>query len=121
MTSEENMEKKNAKGRTTYNNNILTNIVTLAVSEVDGVAPSGGTDGTEVRPENYLQKIKLDFDGDKVYVDLSIYIYEGYNVPDVAFKVQEAAKNGIENMTSFTASSVDVRILGVILKTDKVR
>lgn len=115
------MEKKDSKGRTTYNNNILTNIVTFAVSEVDGVAPSVREDNTQIRPEDYLQKIKLDFDGDKVYVDLSIYIYEGHNVPDVAFKVQEAAKNGIENMTSFTASSVDVRILGVVLKTDKAR
>lgn len=115
------MENKNSKGRTTYNNNILTNIVTLAVSEVDGVAPCSTADGVEPRPEDYLQKIKIDFDGDKVYVDLSIYINEGYNVPDVAFKVQEAAKNGIENMTSFTASSVDVRIIGVILKSDKAR
>ena len=115
------MVNKNSKGRTTYNNNILTNIVTLAVSEVDGVAPCADTDGIDRRPEDYLQKVKIDFDGDKVYVDLSIYIYDGYNVPDVAFKVQEAAKNGIENMTSFTASSVDVRIIGVILKSDKAR
>lgn len=105
------------KGRTTYNNNILTNIATLAVSEVEGVAPIV-VENTEINSnaKNFLQKIKLDFDGNNVYVDLSVYVFDGYSVPDVAFKIQESVKNSIENMTSFKTTSVDVRVLGVILR-----
>lgn len=112
--------KGSMKGRTTYNNNIVTNIVTLAVSEVEGVAPSVIENADRnANPEKFLQKIKLDFDGNNVFVDLSVYVFEGYAVPDVAFKIQETVKNSIENMTTFKTTSVDVRVLGVVLRNQK--
>ncbi len=109
---------KSNKGRTTYDLSILTDIATVAVSEVEGVAPNiTGDDGSK---ENFLQKIKIDFDGDKVYCDLSIYVHDYVVVPEVAFKVQEAVKTAIETMTKFKITAVDVRILGVIFKAEEV-
>lgn len=109
---------KSNKGRTTYDLSILTDIATVAVSEVEGVAPNiTGADGSK---ENFLQKIKIDFDGDKVYCDLSIYVHDYVIVPEVAFKVQEAVKTAIETMTKFKITAVDVRILGVIFKAEEV-
>ncbi|MBR1971682.1 MAG: Asp23/Gls24 family envelope stress response protein [Clostridia bacterium] len=111
---------KNSKGKTTYNNSIITNIAILALAEVDGIAPSmEEKDDAQTKPEKFLQKIKIDFEENNVYVDLSIYVYEGCIVPDVAFKVQEAVKSGIENMTTFKAKSVDVRVLGVKMKGER--
>ncbi|MFI3129049.1 MAG: Asp23/Gls24 family envelope stress response protein [Bacillota bacterium] len=109
---------KSNKGRTTYDLSILTDIATVAVSEVEGVAPNiAGDDGSK---ETFLQKIKIDFDGDKVYCDLSIYVHDYVVVPEVAFKVQEAVKTAIETMTKFKITAVDVRILGVIFKAEEV-
>ena len=111
---------KNSKGKTTYNNSIITNIATLALAEVEGIAPSTEEVGEiQPKPEKFLQKIKIDFEENNVYVDLSIYVYEGCIVPDVAFKVQEAVKSGRENMTTFKAKSVDVRVLGVKMKGER--
>lgn len=102
------------KGKTTYNDSILLNIITLAVSEVDGVAPSEKIDGEPCESaEKFIQKVKFDIEGEEIYVEISIYVYFGYSVPDVAFKVQEAIKNGIENMTQQRLKDVDVTILGV--------
>ncbi len=109
---------KSNKGRTTYDLSILTDIATVAVSEVEGVAPNiTGEDGGK---ETFLQKIKIDFDGDKVYCDLSIYVHDYVIVPEVAFKVQEAVKTAIETMTKFKITAVDVRILGVIFQAEEV-
>ncbi|MEG1519887.1 MAG: Asp23/Gls24 family envelope stress response protein [Clostridia bacterium] len=111
---------KSSKGRTTYNDSIITKIVTLAVCEVEGVAPI-----TEVKGEpsenadKYLQKVKFDLDKDELLIELSIYVYYGYSVPDVAFKVQEAVFNGIENMTSYKLTSVDVTVLGVVTPNEE--
>ncbi len=109
---------KSNKGRTTYDLSILTDIATVAVSEVDGVAPNIIKE--DQSKENYLQKIKIDFDGDKVYCDLSIYVHDYVIVPEVAFKVQEAVKTAIETMTKFKITAVDVRILGVIFQAEEV-
>ena len=106
-----------SKGRTTYDLSILSNIVTLSVSEVDGVAPDVVT--KDQKSESYLKRIKLDIDGDKVYCDLSLYVKDGTIVPEVAFKVQEAVKTAIETMTKFKISAVDVRILGVVFEKEQ--
>lgn len=109
---------KTNKGRTTYDLSILTDIATVAVSEVEGVAPNNVKE--DASTETYLQKIKIDFDGDKVYCDLSIYVHDSVIVPEVAFKVQEAVKTAVETMTKFKVTAVDVRILGVLFKTEEV-
>lgn len=107
---------KTGKGRTTYDLNILTDIATVAVSEVDGVAKNKEANGKS--KEEYVPKIKIDFDGDKVYCDISVYVCESVVVPEVAFKVQESVKTAIETMTKFKVSAVDVRILGVHFKAE---
>ncbi len=108
-------KKLNLKGRTTYNHTIIDKIVYLAVSEIEGVAPAlGSSFSKEENPEKWLQKMKLDIEGNNIYVDISINMYEGFAVPDVAFKVQEVVKNGIENMTAYKVLSVNVTILNIV-------
>ena len=108
-------KSKGNKGKIIFNDSIITNIVTLAVSEVEGVAlikeaKSKGEDVTGT----FLQRLKFETDKNDLTIQLSFYVYYGYTIPEVAFKVQEAVKNGVENMTGYHLKAVDVTIMGVI-------
>ena len=67
------------KGKVSYNSGIVTGIVNLAVSEVEGVELLAGK----------KKGLKLYFEKDGIYADISVKVDYGYNVPDVAFKIQE--------------------------------
>ncbi len=91
-------------GKVVYNTGIVQNIVALAVAEVEGVIPTQGKkDGVSL----YLEK-------DGVYVDISVIVKYGYNVPDVAYRVQQTVKQSVENMTRYKVAEVNVHIHDVV-------
>ncbi len=91
-------------GKIVYNTGIVQNIVALAVAEVEGVIPTQGKrDG-----------VSLYFEKDGVYVDISIIVKYGYNVPELAYRVQQTVKQNVENMTRFKVAEVDVHVQDVI-------
>ena len=91
-------------GKIVYNTGIVQNIVALAVAEVEGVIPTQGKkDGVSL----YLEK-------DGVYVDISVVVKYGYNVPDLAYRIQQTVKQSVENMTHFKVAEVDVHIQDVV-------
>lgn len=90
------------KGKVSYNAGIVSGIVTLAVSEVEGVVLSGKKKG-----------LKLYFEKDGIYADISVKVDYGYTVPDVAFKIQQTVKHNVEAMTKYKVAKVDVYVVGV--------
>ena len=92
------------KGKVVYNVGILRNIVELAVAEVEGTMPS---------EENKKSGISLYIERDGVYVDVSVAVQYGYNVPELAYRIQQSVKQSVENMTHFKVAEVDVHVLDV--------
>ena len=91
-------------GKVVYNTGIVQNIVALAVAEVEGVIPTQGKkDGVSL----YLEK-------DGVYVDISVVVKYGYNVPDLAYRIQQTVKQSVENMTRYKVAEVNVHIHDVV-------
>lgn len=99
--------KTERKGKISYNRNIINSIVTLATGEVEGV---GGLGDTE-KKNNRL--CRIDFIDDDVYVEVFIKIKYGYSASDIACKVQENIKSGVDTMTSFRVKEVNVKVTGV--------
>ena len=93
------------KGKVVYNVGILRNIVMLAVEEVEG------TVSTEKGKKN---GISLYIEKDGVYVDVSVSVQYGYNVPELAYRIQQTVKQSVENMTHFKVAEVDVHVLDVV-------
>jgi uncharacterized alkaline shock family protein YloU len=90
-------------GKTLYNAGIVRNIVELAVGEVEGtVAPSG------------KNAISLYIEKDGVYADVSVVVKYGYNVPELAYRIQQSVKQSVENMTRFKIAEVNVHIQDVV-------
>lgn len=96
------------KGKVVYNAGIVQNIVELAVAEVEGTVPNQGKRGG----------ISLFLEKEGVYVDVSVVVKYGYNVPELAYRVQQTVKQSVENMTHFKVAQVDVHIQDVVFCDD---
>ena len=74
------------KGKISYNSGIVSGIVALAIKEVEGVELLAGK----------KKGLKLYFEKDGIYAEISVNADYGYSVPDVAFKIQQAVKHNVE-------------------------
>lgn len=95
----------NQGGKTVYNVGIVRNIVALAVAEVEGTIPD---------EQSKRGGISLYIEKDGVYADVSVVVKYGYNVPELAYRIQQSVKQSVENMTHYKVAKVDVHILDVV-------
>ena len=95
-------------GKVVYNNSIVRSIVELAVPKVEGVALS-------VLSTKSKENIKLEFIGEStVSVDVTVAVSYGYNIPDVAYNIQQSVKQNVEAMSKYKVDTVDVHVVDVI-------
>ena len=97
------------KGKVSYNPGIVSGIIHLAVSEVEGVTLLGGK----------KKGLKVYFEKGGIYADISVIVDYGYNVPEVAFKIQQTVKHNVEAMTSYKVAKVDVYVVGVDIGAER--
>jgi len=93
-------------GKTVYNANIIQDIVALAVAEVEGTVPM---DGKNAGIALYVEK-------DGVYADVSVVVKYGYNIPELAYRIQQSVKQNVENMTRYRVAEVDVHIQDIVFE-----
>lgn len=91
-------------GKTVYNSGIVQNIVALAVAEVEGTMPNPGK----------RNGISLYIEKDGIYADVSVVVKYGYNIPELAYRIQQCVKQNVENMTDYKVAEVDVHIQDVV-------
>ncbi|MBO5328438.1 MAG: Asp23/Gls24 family envelope stress response protein [Clostridia bacterium] len=91
------------KGKITYNSGIVSGIVALAISEVEGVSILNTSN----------KGIKLNFDKHGIVADINVKVDYGYNVPSLAFRIQQSIKHSVESMTNYKVAKVDVHIQDV--------
>ena len=95
-------------GKIVYNSSIVKGIVTLAVSEVEGVCIA-----TDKAGKVQKDSVKLKFENDSVSVDVTISVRYGYNIPDVAYNIQRSVKQNVEAMSDYKISSIDVHVVNI--------
>ncbi len=97
------------KGKITYNSDIVSGIVVLSLQETEGIrlVPSKS------------KGIKLNFEKDGVFVDISVIVCYGYNVPEVAYRIQQTIKQMVESMTHYKIAKVDVHVQSVVFPEAK--
>ena len=62
---------------------------------------------------NFTKGVRIDLDGNKVTVDITIVVEYGSPVPDVARSIQENVKKAIETMSGLDVRNVDVHVQAV--------
>lgn len=98
-----------SRGKVVYNESIVKGIVAIAVSSVEGVAPNQGKNGVSLK-----DSIKIVSDKDGIYVSVTVNVLHGYNIPDVAYNIQNGIKESVESMSKYKISKVDVFVSDVV-------
>jgi len=96
---------------------VVSSIVGLAVTEVDGVAQLSGDitrDLIAKLGKKTLSKgIRISYEEKSVLVDVALVIKFGFNIVEVSKNVQEKVKTTLETMTGLTCRQVNVKIAGI--------
>ncbi|HBZ02295.1 MAG TPA: Asp23/Gls24 family envelope stress response protein [Lachnospiraceae bacterium] len=119
-TSKENkvvLNNDENKGIIQIADDVVSSIVGLAVTEVDGVSKLTGDITREIISrlgKNNLSKgIKVTYEEDSVSVDVSVCVKFGYNIVDVSKAVQEKVKQSLLTMTGLKCSVVNVKVSSI--------
>ena len=115
MAGSGKVRKEESKGKTYYNTSIVKGIVSLAVSEVAGVAISP----KHSKSSKISDSIKLKFNDSGISVDVFVNVYAGYVVPDVAFNIQQNIKQSVESMSEYKISEINVHVVSVIISEEE--
>ena len=91
------------KGKVVYNSGLVSGIVALAINEVDGVSLL----------DTKNRGVKLKFEKQGIVADISVKVDANYNVPTLAFSIQQSIKHNVESMTKYKVAKVDVHIQDV--------
>ena len=98
--------KDKQSGKVVYNAGIIQNIVALAVQEVEGTLLLPGK----------RNSIGLYLEKDGVYADVSVVVKYGYDVPELAYRIQQSVKHNVENMTRYRVAKVNVHVQDVVFE-----
>lgn len=104
-------------GQVSYKRSVVFNIVNLAAKEINGVAGLSNSGMNKLKrmfASNYLHGCKIDFEENRVSVDVFLNVFFGYSVNDVAYRVQENIKRSIESMTEFKSEQINIFVRGVV-------
>jgi len=97
-------------------------IAGMAATEVPGVAGmSAGLVGgiaEMLGKKNLAKGVKVEVGEREAAIDLYIIVEYGVRIPDIALRVQESVKRGIESMTGLDVVEVNVHIQGVGFNQD---
>ena len=99
-----NYDPSGQKGKITYNTDIVSGIVVLSLQETEGI---------ELIPSK-SKGIKVSFEKEGVFVDISVIAHYGYRVPELAYRIQQTIKQMVESMTKYKIAQVDVHVQSVI-------
>lgn len=110
------------KGKVTCNKSILLSIINLATKEIAGVDSLCENFASGIKKlfsNNVSEGVKVEYSNSGVKIDIYIYIEYGYNVSDVAHRVQENVKNSISSMIDVKLDDINVHIMGVSFKEEE--
>lgn len=110
-----NEDMKN-KGKITLDRNILVSIINLAAKEINGVESVCNKHRSFFKKmlKRYDDGVEIKFEKNgALTIDVYINIYIGFNVPDIAYRVQENVRNSLATMVALKPLKINVHIVDV--------
>ena len=106
-------------GTVMISEDVISTIVTQALTEVEGVASLASKPGADIADligkKNWGKGLKVVINDDEtICVDCNININYGQSVVDVAKAAQEAIISALESMTGIKTSAVNVNVCGIV-------
>lgn len=123
MYDNKNNIKKQAKGNVTYGRDIVLSVINLATKEIAGVSSIVTKFGSALKrwfSNNYYDGVKITYNKDAMNIDVYINVCFGYNVTEIAFRVQENIKNSLSGMIDVKINKINIHVLGVEFPKDEL-
>ncbi len=110
-------ESRTDLGTIKIHKNVIASIAAIAANEIEGVKSIGRDFRAGIlelfgKKALGVIKVVIDKNGD-VWLEITLIIKYGYNIPDVANKVQENVRNALEKMTSLSIKDVNINVQGI--------
>jgi len=110
-------ETRTDLGAIKIHKNVIASIASLAAVEIEGVKRIGGdfTSGLlELIGKKNLLAVKVEIDkNEEVRIDVPLVIKYGFNIPDIANRVQENVRNALEKMTSLSIKDINISVQSI--------
>lgn len=106
-------------GSVLISEDVIMDIVSLSVAEVEGVAGVSTKPGADIVEligvKNWGRGLKVTIrEDEQLIVDCNVNVKYGYSVVEVAQAVQDAVSSAIESMTNIKAAAVNVNVCGIV-------
>ena len=100
---------------------VVSSIVGLAVTEVDGVSKLTGNITRELIAKlgknNLSNGVTFEYNEDgSLKINVSVELKFGYNIVDVSKDIQEKVKQTLQTMTGLECSIINVKVSGIDFK-----
>ena len=95
--------------------NIIISLANVIVEQMDGVASIAGRNRSLFKNKPGKNSgIQIYINDQSVTIDISINVYYGFRVPEVAYNLQKKLQEEIEKATKFNVRTVNVNVVGVV-------
>lgn len=110
-------ESRTDLGTIRIHKNVIASIASLAANEIEGVKRVGRDFKSgilELVGKKSLTAIKVEIDkNEEVKVNIPLVIKYGFNIPDIANRVQENIRNALEKMTNLSIKEININVQGI--------
>lgn len=111
----------NEKGSVEITNEVFTFIAGDAATKcfgVRGMAYRNVRDGivSLLKRENMSKGVKVEFDGDKVNIDVHIIVDHGVNITAICESIINEVRYNVEKLTRVSVGSVNVKVDSILVE-----
>lgn len=110
-------ESRNDLGVLKIHKNVISSISSIAATEIEGVksvAKDLKSGLLEVFGRKSSSAIKVDISkNEEVKVEIPLIIKYGYNIPEVAGRVQENVRAALEKMSNLSIKDININVRGI--------
>lgn len=110
-------ETRNELGVVRIHKNVIASISSIASSEIEGVKKVGSdlkSGLLELIGQKSFSAIKVEISkNEEVKVEIPLIIKYGYNIPEVADRVQENVRRALEKMSNLSIKDINVNVQGI--------
>jgi uncharacterized alkaline shock family protein YloU len=110
-------ESRTELGTIRIHKNVIASVASLAALEIDGVKRVGGNFRSglmELIGKKALSVIHVEINkNEEVKLEIPLVIKYGFNIPDIASKVQENVRNNLEKMTNLSIKDININVQGI--------
>lgn len=110
-------ESRTDLGSIRIHKNVIASIAAISAMEIEGVKRIGGDLKSglfELVGKKWLASIRVEIDrNEEVKIEVPLVIKYGFNIPDIASRVQENIRLAMEKMTSLSVRDINVNVQGI--------